>query len=130
MFLALLDHVTCNYFWRYDLWWSHFWSCDKYDLAILTPSKNKMVTFIACISKAWFDKDCDHWFSPSSLDSKICIWWFSNKLVAFREKSYDKIITLCEANSRKWDLWPVTLGDLTSSHRPQFHISCFWLHKE
>jgi len=27
--LALLDHVTCEYFWKYDLWWSHYWSCDR-----------------------------------------------------------------------------------------------------
>jgi hypothetical protein len=31
-----------------------YWSCDRYDLAILTPCKNKMATFIAWISKSMF----------------------------------------------------------------------------
>jgi hypothetical protein len=39
--LDLLDHVTCDYIWQYNLWWTHYWSCDKYDLAILTPSNKK-----------------------------------------------------------------------------------------
>jgi hypothetical protein len=30
----------------------HYWTCDRYDLAILTPSKNKMVAFISWISKS------------------------------------------------------------------------------
>ena len=39
--LALLNHVTCDYFWQYDLRWSHYWSCDKFDLAILPRSVQK-----------------------------------------------------------------------------------------
>jgi hypothetical protein len=36
----------------------------------------------------------DHGFSPSpiKIDFKIGIWWFSNKLTALREKSYNKTI--------------------------------------
>jgi hypothetical protein len=34
-----------TYIWRFDLAWSHYWSCDRYDLAILTPSKKKITTF-------------------------------------------------------------------------------------
>ena len=43
--LDLLDHVTCDYIWQYNLWWTHYWSCDKYDLAILTPSNKKNSRF-------------------------------------------------------------------------------------
>jgi hypothetical protein len=76
--LALLDHVNSDYFWQYDLWWNHYWLCDRYHLAILIPSKNKMVAFIAWISKK-HDLSCsdrDHEFSPSSIkiDINIGIW--------------------------------------------------------
>jgi len=34
--LVLLDHVTCDYCWRYDMWWSHYWSCNnKWSLSSL-----------------------------------------------------------------------------------------------
>jgi hypothetical protein len=48
--LALLNHVTFDYFRQYDLWWGHYWSCARHDLAIWTPSKTKMAAFIAWIS--------------------------------------------------------------------------------
>lgn len=50
--LVLLDHVTCDFLWQYNLWWNHYWLCDGYDLAILIPSKTKIVAFIAWISKS------------------------------------------------------------------------------
>ena len=42
--------------------------------------------------------DSDHGFSPSSIKVYFGIWWFSNKLAALREKSYDKTI-----NYSLWD---------------------------
>jgi len=47
-----VDQVHCNYFWQYDLWWGHYWSCDRYVQAIVTPSKNKIATFITWISES------------------------------------------------------------------------------
>jgi len=39
---SLLDNASKYYLClQYDLWWSHYWSCDRYDLAILTPSKKQ-----------------------------------------------------------------------------------------
>ena len=43
--------VYPHYVLQYDLWWSHYWSCNIYVLTTLTPSKNKMAPFIAWISK-------------------------------------------------------------------------------
>ena len=69
--LALLDHGTSNYFWQYDLWWSHYWSCHRYDLATLTPSKNKMSVFIIEFQKARFvmfrSRSWGHGVSPNSI---------------------------------------------------------------
>jgi len=73
--LALLDHMTCDYFWQYDLWWSHYWSCDRYALAILTPSKKQNVCFHRLNFKK-HDLSCSDGFSPSSIkiNFKIGIW--------------------------------------------------------
>ena len=32
--LAFLDHMTCDFFGQYNLWWSHYWSSNRYDLSI------------------------------------------------------------------------------------------------
>ena len=83
--LVLLDHVTCDYLWQHNLWWNHYWLCNKYDLVILTPSKNKIVVFIAWISKStnFHVQHCDHVFSSSFIkkEFEICIWCFFYKLV-------------------------------------------------
>ena len=84
--LVLLDHVTCDFLWQYNLWWNHYWLCDGYDLAILIPSKTKIVAFIAWISKSTNShvQHRDHVFSSSLIkkEFEIGIWWFFYKLPA------------------------------------------------
>jgi len=108
--------VTCYYFWQYDLWLSHYWSCDRYNVAILIPPKNKMAAFIAWISKSMICHFQIVIMDSVQILSRVFengIWWFSNKLAALREKSYTyiiikQLITLCNP-------WPVTHGYLTSA---------------
>ena len=72
---------------------NHYWSRDRYDLAILTPSKNKMSAFIAWISKCMIFHVLVAIVGSVQvlfkIDFKIDMWWFSNRLAA-RQKSYNK----------------------------------------
>lgn len=119
--LAIWNHVTCDYFyfWQYDLRWSHYWSCDRYDLATLTPSKHNMAAFIAWISKSTLfclfvefyieSKSCTkrkknhpHKQQPTNnsnnkniwLSKKICITTRNHNLLASRIMDLDSIQVL------------------------------------
>ena len=75
--LALLNHVTCDYFKQYDLWWGHYWLCDRHDLAIWTPSKTKMSAFTGLNFKT-YDLSCWYWIKGSFLVLLIlcCLLFF------------------------------------------------------
>ena len=44
--LAVYPQVSCDYFCQYDLWWSQYWSCDRYLLRTLAPSNKQTGPFL------------------------------------------------------------------------------------
>ena len=97
--LVLLDHVTCNYLWQYNLWWNHYWLCDGYDqnsrFHCLNFKKHEMScsTSRSCVQFKFYQK---------RIWNRYLVVLLQTCRIMRKKVIIIQAITLCDVNSRKW----------------------------